>query len=100
YIKASVPVLYDMFISSIYGKKFYEQVKGLGLTTNIKFEYEKQNSQNHSCGENCLCSCIRNCLCFPGGYSVEDIFKFSQQFSQQMKSNNSDTEFNRKNNAN
>lgn len=100
YIKASVPVLYDMFISSIYGKKFYEQVKGLGLTTDVKFEYEKQQNNNHSCGENCLCSCIRNCLCFPGGYSVEDIFKFSQQFSQQMKSNNADKEFNRKNNAN
>jgi len=56
YIKYSMPVIYDMFIDSIYGKKFYEQIKKLKLNKNIQFDNmpTKQNQTNN----NCLASCV------------------------------------------
>ncbi len=57
YIKYSMPVIYDMFIDSIYGKKFYEQIKKLKLNKNIQFDNipTKLNQTNNN---NCLASCI------------------------------------------
>lgn len=57
YIKYSIPVIYDMFIDSIYGKKFYEQIKKLKIKNNIQFDTlpTKQHNINNN---NRLLNCI------------------------------------------
>ena len=57
YIKASVPVLYDMFIGSIYGKKFYEQIKNLKFIKDIYLNRFSKNTTNNF-EENYLNKCI------------------------------------------
>lgn len=57
YIKYNMPVIYDMFLDSIYGKKFYDQIKKLKLNKKIQFDNiaTKQNNINNN---NCLTSCV------------------------------------------
>lgn len=57
YIKYSIPVIYDMFIDAIYGKKFYEQIKKLKINQNIHFD-TLPIKQNNASKNNCLTSCI------------------------------------------
>lgn len=57
YIKHSIPVIYDMFIDSIYGKKFYEQIKKLKINQNIHFD-DLPKKQNNISNNNCLTSCV------------------------------------------
>ena len=58
YIKAGIPVLYDMFIGSIYGKKFYDQIKDLKFIKDVYLNpfHEKQlkNFEENHLGR-CIC---------------------------------------------
>ncbi len=57
YIKYSMPIVYDMFIDSIYGKKFYEQTKKLKINQNVEFDGLPTKQKNIS-KNNCLTNCI------------------------------------------